>query len=253
MKKIFFLIITLISIRNIQAQTIFITHGKIEFEKRLNIHKMLDALVGDDADQKVWFENLKKTFPSNKDLYFNLYFDDNKTLYKPGRESDIMQSVPDWLLPPANDNVVYTDLAKKESISQKKIFENTYLVQDSTRKIKWRITSDTRTIAGFECRKAVGIIMDSVYVIAFYSDEIIPGGGPESFSGLPGMILGIAIPRINTTWFATKLELVEVKPEQLAAPQKGKKTDANTLMNALKDRMKENPKYAGFLVWNSML
>ena len=62
--------------------------------------------------------------------------------------------------------------------------------------------------------------MDSVYVIAFYTDQITTTGGPESFNGLPGMILGVAIPRINTTWFATKLELVEVKPQDLIAPIK---------------------------------
>ena len=86
----------------------------------------------------------------------------------------------------------------------------------------WRITGERRTIAGFECHKAVGRIMDSVYVVAFYTDQIVTNGGPESFNGLPGMILGLAIPRINTTWFATKIEAIEISPLDIAAPKKGK-------------------------------
>ena len=51
------------------------------------------------------------------------------------------------------------------------------------------------------------MVMDSIVVIAFYTDEILTSGGPESFNGLPGMIMGLAIPRLHTTWYATKLAL----------------------------------------------
>ncbi len=255
MKTVISFLLTFMCTCYLHAQTIYITHGKIEYEKRLNIHRMLESRQDpDDPGDQTWIDNLKKNFPVAKNFYFDLYFDGNKTLYKPGREDAAsVRQVPDWLLPPANDNTIYSELDKKIATSQKSIFENTYLIQDSIRQIRWRITPDTRTIAGFECRKAVGIIMDSVYVIAFYTEEIIPSGGPESFTGLPGMILGIAIPRINTTWFATKLEVIEVKPEQLVAPKKGKKADNNTLMNALKERMKEVPRFGSVLIWNSMI
>jgi GLPGLI family protein len=56
------------------------------------------------------------------------------------------------------------------------------------------------------------LILDSIYVVAFYSEEIVPSGGPESFSGLPGMILGVALPHDNVTWFATKVEIDKPLP-----------------------------------------
>jgi GLPGLI family protein len=31
--------------------------------------------------------------------------------------------------------------------------------------------------------------MDSVFIVAFYTDQIVTSGGPESFNELPGMIL----------------------------------------------------------------
>ena len=68
-------------------------------------------------------------------------------------------------------------------------------------------------------KKAVAKICDSVVVVAFYTDQILVKGGPESFNGLPGMILGLAIPRLSETIYATKLELTN--PE-IPTPSQGK-------------------------------
>jgi GLPGLI family protein len=84
----------------------------------------------------------------------------------------------------------------------------------------------------------VGKVMDSIVVIAFYTDEILTSGGPESFNGLPGMILGLAIPRLHTTWYATKLQLVEVTDKDLAAPKKGKKMTGGDFRSKIKEILK---------------
>ncbi len=250
MKKIFVIFSPLLFVSFLNAQDIFITKGKIEFERKVNVYKEIDALADDDND---WLQSMKKSLPQYDVSYFDLYFDDDKTLYKPGREVVTAQKLPDWFQGPATDNVIYNDINAAQTISLKNVFENSFLIQDSLRKIDWRITPDTRTITGFECRKAVGRIMDSVYVIAFYTDEITVSGGPESFTGLPGMILGIAIPRINTTWFATKLELTEVKPEDIAAPKKGKKINNAQLLGQLKTSTKDWGKYGQRNIWHIMI
>ena len=113
----------------------------------------------------------------------------------------------------------------KQRSLKKPVFEETFLVQDSLVKIKWKLTADTRLIAGFECRKAIGIIDDSIAVFAFYTDEILITGGPEGIQGLPGMILGVGIPRLHTTWFATKVEVNGVTTDKITPATKGKKTD----------------------------
>lgn len=252
MKILFTFIITIACVSKSFSQQLFITQGKIEFEKRVNLHKVIDAaFTGDDGDRS-WIDEYKKNIPNHKNFYFDLYFNGDKTLYKPGREEVSVGRMPDWLLV-ANENTVSSDLKNDQSVSLKSIYDGRYLLQDSLRKVNWKITSDTRNIAGFECRKAVGIIMDSVYVIAFYTDEIITHGGPESFNNLPGMILGIAIPRLNTTWFATKLELVQVTPEQLAAPKKGKKVEPKDLQTILKDRLQEAGGRGNLFLWNAFL
>lgn len=216
------------------AQEKFITKGKIEFEKKVNMHKQIDS----DEDE-TWREMVKKMVPPTKTSYFDMYFDGNKTLYTPGREAVTVQKAPEWFDGPANDNVVFTNLDQQSVVSQKTVFDNVFNVQDSMRKIDWKITSDTRTVAGIECRKATAIIMDTVFVVAFYAEQIITPGGPESFAGLPGMILGLAIPRLYTTWFATKVELTDVKETVLVPPKKGKKTTSSDLKTQLKASMKD--------------
>lgn len=220
-----------------RAQEVYLSAGKIEFEKKVNAYKNIEEQM-DDNDNSGWRDQLKKMLPEYIINYFNLSFDGNKTLYSPGRENT-SQKIQDWLKGPATDNIVFTDLEQQKSIAQKNAYEATFLVEDKTRKIDWKITNDTRTIAGIDCRKAVGKIMDSVYVIAFYTDQILTTGGPESFNGLPGMILGVAIPRIHTTWFATKIETSQPSIQEVTPPTKGKKVNNEQLIQQLKSTMKD--------------
>ena len=230
------------------AQTQFIKAGKIEFEKKVNMHKQLDI-----EEDEGFRSMIKKMIPPVKTTYFDLFFNNNKTIYKPGREVVTVQKIPEWFDGPANDNTVFTDLSRQSVISQKTVFDDVFNVDDSVRKINWKITADTRTIAGFECRKATAIIMDSVFVIAFYTDQIITSGGPESFSELPGMILGLAIPRLYTTWFATKLETIDINEATLTPPKKGKKTSISNFKQELNSGMKNWGKYRDKNMWQIMI
>jgi GLPGLI family protein len=216
---------------------IFLTHGKIEFEYKLNIYAQMQ-----DYDQDGWKDWVKKNMPQFKTSYFNLAFDNNKTLYQPGKDNPDNNKI--WFgNDVADENVIYSDFEKQRAVSQKKVFEKIFLVQDSVRKIKWKMTSETRNIAGFECRRANALIMDSIYVVAFYTDEIITPGGPESFCGLPGMILGVALPHQHVTWFATKLIDESLKPADFKIPTKGKVVTNASLKESLKESLKDWGKY----------
>jgi GLPGLI family protein len=212
--------------------TIFLSHGKIEYERRVNVF----AQIGNDDDQ--WSEFRKKLSNHFKTSYFDLLFTRDKSLYRPGRESADREVFNFWQSP-AQDNIVWSDLDNVKAVSEKNVFEQAFLVQDTLRRIKWKITDETRVIAGFACRRANAIIMDSIYVVAFYTDEILTGGGPESFTGLPGMILGVSLPHQHISWFATKVEAIPVGENQVTPPAKGKKVDNATLLQTVKPIMKD--------------
>ena len=219
-----------------QSNPIFLSHGRIEFQRSVNVYAQMQQTLEEGDDQ--WMDLMKKMANHFRNSYFDLYFAGNKSLYKPGRESDDKQTAF-WWTPPAQDNTVFSDLETRKCVSRKNVFEQGFLVEDSLRTIKWKITDETRNIAGFTCRRANAIIMDSIYVVAFYTDEILAEGGPESFTGLPGMILGVSLPHNHVNWFATKVEAVNVSDTQVAPPAKGKKVDNAGLLQSIQPSLKD--------------
>lgn len=209
-----------------KAQQIFLDKVSIDFAKTVSVWPLIKEI------EPQWFEEGKDHMPKETVSYFNFTSDGTRSLYKRTKEAEVPRGM--WWQPFADENVVYNDYHAGTTTSQKPVFEETFLVQDSLTKIKWKLTPDTRVIAGFECRKAIGILYDTVAVFAFYTDEIMVNGGPESINGLPGMILGVGIPRLHTTWFATRVQaLNSVEPKALNPATKGKKTNKTELLTLL--------------------
>lgn len=244
MKKIIFLTAFAFLLVSAPAQPTFITKGRIEFEKRINQHKNIE----EQAENNIWYQTMLKSYPKFINDVYELQFDENHSYYKLAKENTDNKYLM-WGTKPNDADGVLQDLQAKTVSTKRDVFENTYVIKDSLRNLDWRITDETREIAGFECRKAVTKICDSVYVVAFYTDQIAVSSGPESFGGLPGMILGLAIPRLYTTWFATKLELVEPTPAQLNPTQKGKKVNWEELYADLKKGLKSWGKEAEKRIW----
>ena len=199
----------------------FITSGTIEFERTMNMFALVKKKITKNSlEYKSSYEQYLRTEQQFRKLKSTLTFDANTALFTPETAKGVY-----WVYdsPMANQvNIVFSDLKNGTSSIQKEFYERTYLVKDSIRQIKWKITDETREIAGYNCRRANGIMLDSIYVVAFYTDEIQVNGGPESFNGLPGMILGVAVPHENVTWFATSVKEQVIDPKTLSAPTKGK-------------------------------
>lgn len=170
--------------------------GIITFERKENMHKMF-------SEDNSWNEARLKSMPKYKIDQFQLYFNTKQSLYKIFVEDESPMFT--WVKV-ANGNTVKKDMQANTYEAEKTIYEKSYRIKDSLPVYQWKLLGEYRNIAGYNCRKAATIIMDSIYIIAFYTDEIPVSSGPEAFNGLPGMILGVVIPRLNLTYFATKVE-----------------------------------------------
>lgn len=229
------------------AQSRFIHQGKIEYEKKVNMHKSME--------ENTWTRELLDKMPTYRTTYFDLVFSDTVSVFKVGREPADDKWKNMWGESGGEENVVHDNFATGQTTALKQVFEKKFLVQDSMLQIEWRITDETREIAGFECRKAVGKFYDSLYVVAFYTDQIAISAGPELYNGLPGVILGLAFPRFYTTWFATKVQLIEPKSTELVMPTaKGKKINRKELMEQVKDVFEwGTPEERQKFFWNTVL
>src|ERR1035437_3336673 len=228
-KRIYLLAFTIVSFTNLNAQQ-FISKATIEYEVKANIKKTMG--------NNTFEEMLKESMPTFKTGYYTFTFADNKSIYK-FDHWDPGPKVPDFMRKSDEDNVWYYDYNAGKFNMQKNVWGSNFNIEDSIPKLEWRITNENRVIAGFNCRKAVAKIFDSVYVFAFYTDEILIPGGPCSINGLPGMILGVTIPRLFTSWIATKVSVNGVNESMIKPVAVKKNYSMKLLRSTIDDRLKE--------------
>ncbi|MEO6128840.1 MAG: GLPGLI family protein [Ferruginibacter sp.] len=227
MRKIYFVLIIFIIGLNAGAQQLFIDKATVQYEVKTNIKKTM----GNSS----WEEMIKDKMPDFKTGYYDLTFADNKSIYK-------FNSAPDALkrfYSNADQDSWFFDFNTGKYIMQKNVYGSNFNVQDSIIHIDWKLENENRVIAGFNCRKAFGTIMDSVYVFAFYTDEITIPGGPCSISGLPGLILGLTIPRLYTSWIATKVVVNDVNINAIKPETSKKYFTTKSLKEDINNRVKD--------------
>jgi GLPGLI family protein len=186
------------------SQQKFIQSGKITYERKLGQFTLMES-IQQDGENMFW-EEMKKVLPRIVTDSYVLDFNPDASVYRLEKENTDNKYFLSSLKP-MDQAYTVQDFSSQILTMKTAVFESKYLVKDSLTKHQWKITGEVRQIAGFDCKKAITKIADSVVVVAFYTDEILVKGGPESFNGLPGMIMGIAIPRLSLTLFATKIEL----------------------------------------------
>jgi len=250
MKYILIAFFTLISLTSF-SQTKFINSGKITFARTVGQYTIIESM-SDNGEADPWFEDIKKFFPKLVVDNFVLEFNDNKSLYKIEKENSENKYIVQNLKPTEVD-FVSQQLNDDLVVMKRTVFENEYLVKDSLIKYEWKITGEVRDIAGFECKKATTKICDSVVVVAFYTDQIPVKAGPENFNGLPGMIMGLAVPRLATTWFATKLELQSPVIGTVETLSKGKPVQRAQINKDLNKGLSGWGKMGKIIVWIASL
>ncbi len=204
------------------------TKGKIVFERRTNLLKQFD----DERMRKMIDEKNKIKIDM-----FSLYFNDSVSNfnYIAPEGGDPMS----WM---TMKNSVYTNWAENKREVFYDFWGTSIILQDSTVKRQWKITDKTRTIAGYECTRAIWQKNDTTRIYAWFTTDIVPTVGPEVVGGLPGAVLGLATEDGGIVYFATKVERMDPNQEQLARPKaKGKEYSPEALRQELTEKMKGEP------------
>ncbi|WDF69310.1 GLPGLI family protein [Sphingobacterium oryzagri] len=207
--------------------------GIISFEKevytRARLREMASKSDNQNRGMMMRFGGNIDDVPEKSSSMFTLQFDEDETLMlaveedesnsnrRPGNTGGGGRGRPQNNTRPqqmgrtsmrgAQDKVFYQNLTEASSEIQIELDEK-YILKDSLQQITWRFTNEYRDIAGYECRRVNGSTPDSLYIVAFYTDQIPVSGGPALVHGLPGMILGIAIPEMHINYWARKVDFV---------------------------------------------
>jgi GLPGLI family protein len=120
-----------------------------------------------------------------------------------------------------NKNLVYQNRKTNKRLTIKTIWGERFLLDDSIRLSKWKITENKRNVCGYQCRKAILNVNDSTRLYAWFCSELDATIGPESLGGLPGVILGLATEDGGVIYFAKTVEIIKPTLEVLL-PKKSK-------------------------------
>lgn len=129
----------------------------------------------------------------------------------------------------ADANPIYIDTQSEIFIEQAEIANQAYLIKDDLPNINWKISKETKEIAGFPVLRAVAFLNDefNTKILAWYSPELTYKTGPEKFWGLLGLILSLETSITHSDGTQEGMEYVATKVETtskpIKIPTKGKK------------------------------
>jgi GLPGLI family protein len=271
MKKIqlvFGMLIALISVTTTaKAQ---MKEGKISYERKINMHRNLPD------------PQMKSMIPEFRTDKFELIFNESVSLFR----SVVDEEAPDpfanagggggggmrfnFRMPSAN---TYTDLAKQMQYEGREFFEKEFLIVDSLKQYKWKLSEETKMIAKQLCKKATTMITapqvmrmrvsmgrggenntdttantprapKETELVVWYAENIPVSFGPDSYSGLPGVIM--EIDQDNGANVTTAVEVSTKYPKkELVAPTKGEKMNRVQFQENMQKLMQEMQRGGG--------
>lgn len=184
------------------------TKGSIYYEKRMNVKAVFKQLSDDDIFYLQYFNVLKEKSNIFQSFSYIINFNEGKCLYYKDENIKYPLNFQNYALS------VYMNISDMvQKVGSSDSLQSAFTVFDQKLKttipkseIIWRITSETKQINGYSCRRANGLLNHSVYVVAFFCPSIPLDIGPSVFEGLPGAILELHIPDEHISWFTVKIE-----------------------------------------------
>jgi GLPGLI family protein len=248
--------------------------GKISYERKVNMHRSLPD------------PQMKSMIPEFRTDKFELIFNESASLFR----SVVDDEAPD---PFANaggggggmrmnfrmpTTTTYTDIAKQTQYEERAFFEKEFLIVDSLKQYKWKLSEETKTIAKQLCKKATTMITapqmrmrisrggenntDSAAnapvkpketeLVVWYAENIPVSVGPENYSGLPGVIM-----EMNVDNGASVTTAVEVSPKypkkELIQPTKGEKMNRAQFQENMQKLMQDMQRGGGIRMGGNMI
>jgi GLPGLI family protein len=262
MKKIVFslLLITSVSI----AAMAQMKEGKISFERKVNMHRFITD------------PEMRARIPEFRTDKFELLFNEQASLFRTVVDED----APDPFANNGGDRggrgfnfrmpetSTYTDIATQMQYESRGMFEKNFLIVDSLKQNKWKISDETKTIANHVCKKATTMVPQApqmrmrfgngprpaedtaapkpkdVELVVWYTEDIPVSIGPDNYAGLPGAIL-----EVNTDNGANVISATEVSvkypKKELVQPTKGDKMNRAQFQDAMKKIMEDMQRGGG--------
>ena len=256
MKKILLAASALMMISSLNAQQ---KEGKVVYERTMQMQIQIN-----DNDQ------ISNMMPKSRTDKFEMSFGNNQSIYKHVDEEQQDEfggnGMQIRMVGPGMDDIIYCNFDNSIRTEQREVMGKKFLVTDTIRKLNWKLTEDTKTIAGYNCRKATaqrigkrmqmninnGVmekkeINDTTNIVAWFTMDIPVSAGPEVAGQLPGLILALDMNDGRMTYVATSVS-AKADVAAIKAPTKGKAVTSDEFTverNKMMDEMMKNNQGGG--------
>lgn len=180
---------------------------KIEFQRIQKITPFLNE------KQLSFWEDAKR--PSSIVSFYTLETDGVNSYYYMNDQNNDINKMAELS---ADDVTVIYHLNTDTIQSQLNFLNDEFYVNThrSNYDIEWKMTNETKLIAGYQCYKAVGKVLDSIEINAYFNSDLEYPVGPSRFMNLPGIILAVEIPSMHLLY--TAVEISDMK-EPIQTPK----------------------------------
>ena len=230
-------------------------------QRKLDL-KIDSTQVGGGEMQKQLMAMLKKQFQKT----YILTFDKNTSIYKedealapPSTGGSIMV-----ISSMGGSGALYKDVKHQSFTNQQETFGKQFIIKDSLQPIEWKLHSDTKNIGNYTCYKATytkeieemsmmtfsssddeqndeapttSTETEIITVTAWYTPQIPVSNGPESYQGLPGLILEVNDG--DLTILCSKITINPKNPIEISEPKKGKQVTQKEYNEIMAKKMEE--------------
>lgn len=233
--------------------------GKVVYERTM---QLLMQIADDHAPlsslPKTRTDKFELNFANNQSIWKYIEEDENNGDF----EGDGMRIN---IITPGQNTVFY-DFSNARKVEQREVLDKTFIVEDSIRKLNWKLTGETQKISGFNCQKATAQniskhmqmtmdngnmqkkeVEDTSNIVAWFTPDIPVPAGPEVQGQLPGLILALDM---NNGKMIYKVLEISQKADvaSIKAPSKGKKLtpeEFTVVRNKMMDEMQKNNESSG--------
>lgn len=215
--------------------------GTITYEQKANLHRRLTAEN----------EEMKKMIPEFRSSNFELLYTETTSLYRPVEEDEPPMQGGGGMRFRIPETIYFKNTETETSLVQRSFFEKKYLIEDTLRIPAWKLGTESKNILGLNCMKATLTTEDKRDTVvikneltAWFTPDIFAPFGPESYGGLPGVILELNINNSEVVYTAKSIN-PKLDMEELKAPTKGEKISNAAFQSMMNERMKEMMKNNG--------
>lgn len=181
--------------------------GKVTYERKVQMQVSFSGMN----------EEMQRMIPKTRTDKFELFFGNDQSLWRQAEQENEDEhtfgndggGMQVRMVVAGNNDVLFTHLSKGTRVEKREVMDKVFIIDDSTKALKWKISGESKTILGHTCMKAAATqisqrmmmtmdngkmerkeISDTSTVIAWIAMDIPVSAGPGEYQGqLPGLIL----------------------------------------------------------------